>query len=458
MFPPSDGEEKRSDRSEGAQGLSVIARDAVESVERRGGAMPTFDLAYGREIASIDVPPNLCADGLTGTPPPRIPLREAFEDAWIHPIGMADPAAIFGAGERVVVVITDHTRATPTRAIFPLLWAKIGGRVTAENISFLVATGSHRSPAEEELESMLGDLRREFRVVVHDCDHDVVEVGTSTHGTPILLHREVVEADRIVSIGHIGMHYYAGYSGGRKNLLPGVAGRATIEANHALLTDPKSTACLYEGNPINEEMVEAARMVGLDFIVDVVLSNSGDVAKVVVGEPEAAHAAGRAFWDEYFQVPLAEPYDVVIASAGGHPKDINLYQAYKGQYNAMRAVRDGGILYLLAACPKGIGHPVFTDWIERSDSPEGIFSIYEKEGFRLGGHKAVYHARDLKRAAIYLRSELDDETVRRFYMEPASDVTEVLDAARARFGDEFRVLVMPHATDTFPFCTKESAA
>ena len=185
--------------------------------------MPTFDLPYGQGVLSVDVPQHLLAGVLAGTPPPAVPLREAFEEAWSDPIGMGDPVAIFGPGDRVVVVITDHTRPTPTRELFPLLWEKIGDKVAAENVTLLIATGSHWPPTGEELEAILGDLRREFRVVVHDCDRNVVEVGTSAHGTPIHLHREVVEADRIVSIGHIGMHYYAGYSGGRKNLLPGVA-------------------------------------------------------------------------------------------------------------------------------------------------------------------------------------------------------------------------------------------
>ncbi len=414
--------------------------------------MPTFDLAYGRDQVKIDVPADVFDGVLEGTPPPRISLRRAFDEAWSRPIRMGDPAEIFEHGERVVVVVTDHTRPTPTREVFSLLWEKIRGRVAVEDVTLLVATGTHRAPTDEEIESMLGGLRDEFRVIVHDCDSNTVEIGTTSLGTPIALHRAIVEADRIVTIGHIGMHYYAGYSGGRKNVLPGVAGRATIEANHARLTDPRSAACVYEGNPINEEMVEAARRVGLDFIVDVVLSSAGEVAKVVVGEPEAAHAVGRAFWDEHFQVPFCEPYDVVIASAGGHPKDINLYQTYKGQYNAMKAVRDNGILYLIAACPNGIGHPVFTDWIERSESPEDVFAVYEEEGFRLGGHKAVYHAQDLKRATIYLRSELDDETVRRFFMKPALDVADVLAEAAKRFGADYRVLVIPHAADTFPVC------
>ena len=416
--------------------------------------MPTFDLAYGKENVRTDVPSNAFAGVLEGTSPPRIPLRRAFDEAWNRPIGMGDPVQLIEPGERIVVVITDHTRPTPTREVFPLLWEKIRGRAAVEDVTLLVATGTHRASTDEELESMLGDARREFRVVVHDCDRDTVEIGTTALGTPITLHRAVVEADRIVTIGHIGMHYYAGYSGGRKNVLPGVAGRATIEANHARLTDPRSTACVYEGNPINEEMVEAAQRVGLDFIVDVVLSSAGEVAKVVVGEPEAAHAVGRAFWDEHFQVPFCEPYDVVIASAGGHPKDINLYQAYKGQYNAMKSIRDGGILFLIAACPNGIGHPIFTEWIERSDSPDGVLTIYEEEGFRLGGHKAVYHAQDLKRAAIFLRSELEQATVRRFYMQPAIDTAVVFDEARKRFGDDYRVLVIPHANDTFPVCSE----
>jgi nickel-dependent lactate racemase len=414
--------------------------------------MPTFELAYGERTVTIDVPSKNLDGVLEAKPTLRIALRQAFDEAWSDPIGIGDPAEILKPGERVVVVITDHTRPTPTRDIFPLLWEKIRGKIANDDVTLLVATGTHRPPTDPELETMVGDLRREFRVLIHDCDEDVVEVGTSSLGTPITVNRALVEADRIVSIGHVGMHYYAGYSGGRKNVVPGVAGRATIEANHARMTDPRSTACVYSGNPINEEMVEAARMVGVDFIVDVVLASDGEVAKVVVGEPEAAHAAGRAFWDEHFQVPFCEPYDVVIASAGGHPKDINLYQAYKGQYNAVKAVRDGGILFLIAACPNGIGHPVFEKWIERSDSPEGVFAIYEEEGFRLGGHKAVYHAQDLKRAAIYLRSELDEATVRRFYMEPVIKTADVFDEARNRFGDDYRVLVIPYAADTFPVC------
>jgi lactate racemase len=379
-----------------------------------------------------------------------VDLPQAFAEAWANAFGMTDPAAAFHRGETVVVVVTDHTRKTPTRLVFPLLWERLKTRVAREDVTFLVATGTHRASTDEELEKMLGDLRRKFRVAVHNCDHDTIEIGKSRRGTPILVNRLVAEADHVVTIGHVGMHYYAGYSGGRKNILPGVAGRATIEANHAQMSHPKSEACVYDGNPISEEMVEAAKLVGVDFLVDVVQNSKGEIAKVVVGEPEAAHAAARRFWDEHCIVPVREKADLVIASAGGHPKDIDLYQAYKAQYTAARAVRDGGIVYLLAACPDGIGHRVFQDWIERSARPADVLCILEREGFKLGGHKAVYHAQDLARIDVYLQSELPAETTCRFFYRAPTTPEAALGEAKQRFGPAYRVLVMPHAGETFP--------
>ena len=251
----------------------------------------------GAAGTTIDVPANVFEGVLEGTRPPSIPLRPAFDEAWNHPIGMGDPAEVFAPGDRVVVVITDHTRPTPTRDVFPLLWEKVRERVAAEDVTLLVATGSHRAPTEQELESMLGDLRHEFRVLVHDCDRDSVEIGATALGTPIVLHRAVVEADRIVTIGHIGMHYYAGYSGGRKNVLPGVAGRATIEANHARLTDPRSTACVYEGNPINDEKVYDTKSLALraGFAFDVT-GNANTVVKGHFGRYYEG-AMNWAYWD-----------------------------------------------------------------------------------------------------------------------------------------------------------------
>jgi nickel-dependent lactate racemase len=412
--------------------------------------MVRFNLAYGKTSVAVEVPQENLLGILAPRPMAGVDLPQAFAEAWAHSSGMADPAAGFRRGETVVVVVTDHTRKTPTRLVFPLLWERLKEYVRREDVTLLVATGTHRASSDEELEKMLGDLSREFRVAIHDCDRDTVEIGKSARGTPILINRLVAEADHVITLGHVGMHYYAGYSGGRKNILPGVAGRATIEANHSQLSHPKSEACVYEGNPISEEMVEAAKLVGVDFLVDVVLNSKGEVAKLVVGEPEAAHAEARRFWDAHAIVPVREKADLVIASAGGHPKDIDLYQAYKAQYTAARAVRDGGMIYLLAACPDGIGHRVFQDWIERSSKPADVLCLLEKEGFKLGGHKAVYHAQDLARVDVFLQSDLPADTVCRFFYRAVADPRAVLDEARRRFGPSYRTLVMPHAGETFP--------
>jgi len=413
--------------------------------------MALVEFPYGKEAVSIRLPDRNLIGVLAGPPVPRVDLDEAFDRAWQAPIGVENPAGIIRPGEKAVFIVTDHTRPTPTQRVFPLLWERIREHARPEDVTILVATGTHRSPTEEEIAQLLGALRHEFEVAIHDCDRDLVTVGTSSRGTPILIDRRVVEADRVVTLGHIGIHYYAGYSGGRKNVLPGVAGRATIEANHAQLADPRCEGCVYAGNPISEEMIEAARLVGVDYIVDVVLDAQGEVVRVVVGDVEEAHAAGRRFWDSLFQVPLTERADVVVVSAGGHPYDINLYQAYKGLYNAARAVKDGGMILWIAACPDGVGHSVFSDWmLGCRHGPDEVFDTLRREGFKLGGHKAVYLAKDLQRTEIHLLSQIEEERVRRFFLRPVGDPNEIVKIARERFGSTFRILAMPSGEATFP--------
>lgn len=412
--------------------------------------MPRFELPYGGERLELEIPERNLLGVLEGRAMPKVDLAAAFDQAWAHPYGTNDPAAAFHGGGRVVIVVTDHTRPTPTRDLFPLLWERLSSVVQKEDVTFLVGTGTHRDPTDDELDRMFGPLRQDFPIRIHDSDRDLVEVGRSARGTPILVNRIVAEADHVVSLGHIGMHYFAGYTGGRKSILPGVAGRETISANHAMLLGDGARACQYQGNPINDEMVEAAGMVRHSLLVDVVLDPDGDVARVFLGNVEEAHAAGRAFWDEHFKVPLAQRADIVVASAGGRPKDINLYQAYKGVYNAARAVRDGGHVVLAGACPNGIGHPIFEDWLRRSRIPADVLAILEREGFRLGGHKAIYLARDAQRIHLHLRSELTEEETRMGFFELVDELDDAVQGLVRRLGDDARILVMPHAANAFP--------
>ena len=258
-------------------------------------------------------------------------------------------------------MVPDHTRKVPTAAILEAVWAKLSRVVSPGDVTVLIATGTHRSPRPHEISRILGEFTDLFRVVVHDAEGKTVRVGTTSSGTPVDVNPELAEADRIITIGHIGMHYFAGYSGGPKMILPGAAGAETIRKNHEKIVDPKAYACVYEENPIHREMREAAAMVGVWAIVDAVLSGDGVPLRFFIGDPPGAHRDGTRFWDELFQVEVPERADFVITSPGGYPKDINLYQAHKAIFNAARATKDGGMVLLVAECRDGIGHSVFAD-------------------------------------------------------------------------------------------------
>ncbi len=411
--------------------------------------MAEFALAYGQGEISFQVPDGNLLTVVEPKPAPVVPLAEAFAAAWEAPVGIESPNYLFRKGDRVAIVVPDQTRAVPVRELLSLLWERLQGEIRPQDVTVVVATGTHRAPREEELERILGDFRRLFRVEVHD-DGRCQEIGRTGRGTPVAVNPAMLSADRVVTVGHIGMHFFAGYSGGPKMILPGVCGAETIRLNHEQIVDPKAYACVYEENPIHAEMREVARMVGVDLSVDVVLGPEGPLA-LFIGDVLEAHRAGARFWDRYFHVPIPGQADLVIVSPGGHPRDINLYQAHKAIFNAARATKDGGVILLLAACPDGSGHPVFDDWARRSRTLEDVVAIMRAEGFKIGGHKVYFLGKDRARGIRHLLlSEMPKEEARALWMTPVGSVEEALALAREEFGPDFSVTVMPHGGDTFP--------
>jgi len=411
--------------------------------------MARFVLAYGRGEIAFQVPDENLFTVVEPKAAPVVPLAEAFAAAWEAPVGIESPDALFHKGERVAILVPDHTRAVPVRELLALLWERLRDRIAPGDVTVVVATGTHRSPREEELERILGGFRRLFRVEVHD-DEGCREIGRTSRGTSVTVNPTVLSAERVVTVGHIGMHFFAGYSGGPKMILPGVCGAETIRLNHEQIVYPKAYACVYEENPIHAEMREAARMVGVDLSVDVVLGPEGPLA-VFIGDVIEAHRAGARFWDRYFHVPIPGQADLVIVSPGGHPRDINLYQAHKAIFNAARATKDGGMILLLAACPDGSGHPVFHDWARRSRTLEEVVAIMRAEGFKIGGHKVYFLGKDRARGIRHLLlSDMRQEEARALWMTPVGSVEEALALAQEEFGPGFSVTVMPHGGDTFP--------
>ena len=278
-------------------------------------------------------------------------------------------------------------------------------------------------------------------------------MGTTAAGTPVDIDCTVASADLRICVGNIEFHYFAGYSGGAKAIMPGVSTREAIQQNHSRMVLEEAKAGNLLGNPLRQDIEEAAAMVGVDFILNVVLDEEKRVVKAVAGDLRKAHEAGCRFLDRLYKIGIPERADIVVTTPGGFPKDINLYQAQKALDNAKHAVKDGGIIILAASCTEGLGSEVFERWMLGSESPDAMIEKIQKQ-FELGGHKAAAIAMVLKRCRIFLVSDLEDSFVRKLFMEPFSSVDEALTEAFRILGKDSSVIFMPHGGSVLPHVTE----
>ena len=353
-------------------------------------------------------------------------------------------------GEKIVVVTSDITRPMPTAAVMPALLEELYAAGAApEDITLLFALGSHRRHTQAERRQLAGERAWREILCVDSDSEDCVCVGTTRRGTPVELDRRVVQADRRICLGNIEYHYFAGYSGGAKAIMPGVATRRAIQANHSAMTEPGARAGRLAGNPVREDLEEAAAMVGVDFLVNVVLDPQKRILRAFAGDVTAAHRAGCAYLDSLYQQRIPGRADIVIVSQGGAPKDLNLYQTQKALDNARHAVKDGGVIILIGSCREGLGEDVFARWLREAPSSHALVERIHRE-FQLGGHKAAAIAMVLERADIYLVSELEDEQVRAAFLTPFHTVRDAYQAALRKCGPDAAVLAMPYGGSTLP--------
>ena len=378
--------------------------------------------------------------------------KEEVRRALGNPIGSRPLKDIVRPGEKVVIVTSDITRPMPSGLVVPeVLEELFQAGIGKDDITVVFALGCHRKHTEEEKKVLVGEeVYSRIRCVDSDMQ-DCIHLGTTSNGTPVDIFAAVAQADRRICLGNIEFHYFAGYSGGAKAIMPGVSNRAAIQANHSKMVRDEAKAGEMKGNPVRTDIEEVMDFVPIDFILNVVLDEKKNVIKAVAGHPLEAHRAGCDFLDRLYKVRIRERADIVVVSAGGYPKDINLYQAQKALDNSKHAVRDGGIILLVASCKEGFGEEVFEQWIRRSKAPEELTEEIQRN-FELGGHKAAAIAMVLKKCRIYIISELEEELVRKTYMEPYRDLQKALEDAMAVLGEDSRVLVMPYGGSTLP-CT-----
>ena len=408
-----------------------------------------LELGFGQGTQPLEIPdrnvmgvlePNAVPAGLTGTAEVVRALAE--------PIGAPPLRQVVRPGETVAIVTSDITRPCPTAKILPPVLAELAaGGIRREDITLVFALGSHRPHTEEEMRRLAGPDYDTLRCV--DSVGDFVHLGETRRGTPVDIVRTVAEADRRICLGNIEYHYFAGYSGGAKAIMPGVSTRAAIQANHTMMVLPEACAGRLEGNPLREDLEEAAAICGVDYLVNVVLDAHKEIVKAVAGDVTTAHRAGCRFLDGLYQVSIPHRADIVVVSQGGAPKDLNLYQTQKALDNAKHAVRPGGVVVLVGSCKEGLGEATFGRWIQEAQKPSDLTDRVQQH-FELGGHKAAAIAMVLASAEVYLVSEMDPDLVRKCFLEPFDTVQAAFDQAFARLGPEAKVLVMPYGGSTLP--------
>jgi len=412
-------------------------------------------LPYGKTDVCIRVP----ARNLLGTIEPAerqgaLDAKAEVERALKEPIGSKRLSEIVKPESKVVIVVDDATRKAPSEVmLLPVLAELNAASVKDDNITIIFGCGTHRAVKPEEAAELLGEeaLKR-VKTTSHDCRaQDLVYVGTTkTHGNKVYVNRVFAEADVKVLLGDVGFHYYAGYGGGRKSVLPSVSGEETIKHNHAMLLHANARTGILEDNPVHRDMTEAARLAKVDFIVNVVENKKGEIVKAFAGDLEQAFMEAVKLVDEMYRITVDRRADILVVSAGGHPADMNLYQAYKALDNALDAVKRGGVIILVAECPEGHGHQVFYDWMTRLGDLKNVEREI-KRNFVMGGHKAYYLLKALQNHQIILVSSLPDYYATSiFKLKTARAVNDALGEALKIAGSASRVWAMPQGSYTLP--------
>ena len=409
-----------------------------------------LEFGYGKGVQTVEVPDQNLLAVLASNPMDHERAGEAaVRHALETPIGCEKLCKLVRPGQKVAIVTSDISRPLPTWQLLPAVLEELRrGGVAYEDITVVFALGSHRNHTEEEKRRLAGESYDLVRCVDSDPG-DCVHLGTTRRGTPVDITRAVAEADVRVCLGNIEFHYFAGYSGGAKAIMPGVSTPAAIQCNHRMMVSLDACAGKLAGNPIREDIEEAGTICGIDFIVNVVLDEHKHIVHAVAGEVTQAHRAGCAYLDRMYRTPIPAQADIVLVSQGGAPKDANLYQTQKALDNAKHAVKKGGTVILMGACPEGFGSATFESWLRDAPTAHSLVERIGKE-FKLGGHKAAAIAMVLENARIDFVSEMDDGLVKSIFLVPQPDAQTAFDQAMARYGKKATVIAMPFGGATLP--------
>ena len=417
-----------------------------------------ISIPYGRIHLTAELPDDQVQAVLKSNLESYVPSmgqRELVETALAAPIG-SEPLEKLAEGKRnIVLIASDHTRPVPSKVLVPPMLAAIRRGNPNANVTILIATGCHRGTTKDELIEKFGpEIVEKEAIVIHDCaaEEDMVTIGTLPSGGILRINRVAAEADLLISEGFIEPHFFAGFSGGRKSVLPGIAAKETVYWNHnaEFIASPLARTGILEGNPIHRDMIYAARAAKLAFICNVVINAKHEVVGAFAGDCEQAHVAGTEFLKALCRCEKA-PADIAITSNNGYPLDQNIYQAVKGMTAGEATCNEGGVIIMAAACNDGHGGKSFMETIAQNRTAAEILASIEatpKPDTLPDQWESQILARILSRFHVVLISQADPELVKAMKMHPASDLDQALRIARQLLGRNASITVIPEGIST----------
>jgi nickel-dependent lactate racemase len=409
-------------------------------------------IPYGQDRFPVTIEDSRVAGIIHPNPVECGDEGKTLEKALKNPIDSERFSDFMSGKGKTLFIVNDGTRPTPTAKVLDILEQQIKDK----DCEFIIATGDHRAPNEEEYGFIFGKrlepLRRENRIFVHDArkDEDMKYIGTSSNGTEMRVNKKAMEADRIVIIGSVEPHYFAGYTGGRKSFLPGLASHKTITMNHKFALRVEAESLVLEGNPVHEDMIDALKTLKDKkiFSIQIVLDGERRIYAATAGDIITSMEAAVEAAKKVFVVDIPGREDIVV-SVAPYPMDVDLYQSQKALDNGKLALKEGGILILVSKCRSGIGPATFYDLMADCDSPKNIMAKIERE-YKLGYHKAAKLAEISSWAEIWAVTNLEPKILEKIFFRPFLNIQEAINKALEEKGPKAKVLFLMDGSITVP--------
>lgn len=425
--------------------------------------MQKIKIPYGKTYRIISIPSGLKYKVLSvEEPEPLVNLFQTLSHSLDYPIASIPFNSLFTHNDKIAIVIPDKTRRCQTDKILDVIISRLNKNgIKNQSITIILACGTHPAHTSTEIKKLVGEkIYQSIKIIDHDSkkSDEMFHIGVTSRGTQLKINRNYAGANKRIIIGAIGHHYYAGFSGGRKLILPGIASYDSIQQNHSLVLNKNPMlgknpdACLGKlyGNPVNEDMIEAAQLAGVDFSINLILNSKNEIIKILCGDIIKAHKKGCEFFDKLYRINISNKADCVITSAGGYPTDINFIQTHKSIEHASHALKETGRMLVLSECNEGIGSDIFLDWFKYS-STEKMEEALRKQ-FAVSGHTALCSLLKSEKFNIYLYSKLKTSIVRKLHLNPVNNLQSTINLLFTEMSPHAQIFIIPYGHILVPCC------